>query len=64
MLRDTHPNSHVDKPHERCECMRVMFTVRLHPELSDLLERFAASQNVTAETIIAESVRAYLGVDA
>lgn len=40
------------------------FHVPLHPELSQQLAAFAASQNVRPETIIAEAVRAYLGADA
>lgn len=61
MLRALEETLHVDKPHGECERGPVLFSVRLHPELSDLLERYAASQRMTTETIIAESVRAYLG---
>jgi hypothetical protein len=51
----------VDKPHGDIVQAPRVFNVRLHPELADLLERYAASGNVTEETIIAEAVRAYLG---
>lgn len=63
MLRPVDESLRVDKPLGDCERGFSAFSVRLLPELSDLLERYAASQNVTAETIIAESVRAYLGAD-
>jgi hypothetical protein len=39
------------------------FLVKLNHELARELERYAASQNMTPETIIAEAVRTYLGVD-
>ena len=40
------------------------YHVPLHPELSKQLALYAASQSMKPETIIAEAVRAYLGVDA
>jgi hypothetical protein len=42
----------------------VTYHVQLPPDLVRALEAFAASQGVKPETVIAESVRAYLGVDA
>jgi hypothetical protein len=42
----------------------VTYSVPIEIELSYELQVFAAAQNVKPETIIAEAVRAYLGVDA
>ena len=39
------------------------YHVQLSPELVRALEAFAAAQGVKPETIIAESVRAYLGAE-
>lgn len=41
----------------------VTFHVQLAPELVRMLEVFAAAANAKPETIIAESVRSYLGAD-
>lgn len=42
----------------------VTYHVRLHRELANQLDAYAAEQRVTPETIIAEALRAYLGVGA
>ena len=41
-----------------------LFHAPLHSELANQLEIYAASQNVKPETVIAEAVRHYLGMDA
>jgi hypothetical protein len=42
----------------------VTYHVTLAPELSRMLEVFAAGTRQKPETILAEAIRAYLGVDA
>ena len=45
------------------EPIPTTYHVPLLPELSKMLEVYAAAQNVRPETILAEAARAYLGID-
>jgi hypothetical protein len=46
------------------EPIPTTYHVQIAPDLARALEVFAAAQNIKPETIIAESLRHYLGVDA
>lgn len=45
------------------EPIPTTYHVPIEPELSRMLMVFAATQNIKPETVIAESLRAYLGAD-
>ena len=46
------------------ETIPVTYHVQVAPELSRMLEVYAAAESKKPETIIAEALRRYLGVDA